>query len=291
MVRKSSFLDKLFGKRKDVSQLEESKADVGVLLDKHGRPTHKHGRNVDVGPVANPPTAAAPGVDRTKPANGGSGGGVPPEVQPVTMHLGKREATNALVDGFQDLSALLRGLDRRMEQQGQRTGDLNEKFTELPAMARAQVDFMSQVSRQLSDQKQRTGELLSKLTGLPALFEGIHKTLERQAATEERTEKNLTDFRQTMDRIHESIGTLAKGNQKAIKDTTESFERSSTRTTRAFEETQKQAYTSFEKTQSAQLGQLGQMIESSTRVNRWMIVTMVIVAFTLVALLATLVSR
>jgi hypothetical protein len=203
----------------------------------------------------------------------------------------REEAAQALVDGFKDLGCLLQGIHERLDAQGRRSGELNEKFADLPVIAKAQIDFMSRVSQQLVEQREKTGELLAKLSGLPGLLDGIHKTLERQAAVEERTEKNLRDFRTTMDRIHSSIGQLTQESHKAVREATESFERSHSRTTRVFEETQRQAYETFEKTQSAQVDQLAKIMERSSRMSRSIVVLLVLVFASLVALFAIVLGQ
>ncbi|MCA8971785.1 MAG: hypothetical protein KDC95_18500 [Planctomycetes bacterium] len=193
----------------------------------------------------------------------------------------REEAAQALTDGFRELGNLLQGIHRRMDDQSRQATGLNDKFVGLPDMAKAQVDFMAKVSQQLVEQKEKTGELLDKLSGLPALLDGIHKTLERQAAVEERTEKNLRDFRSTMDRIHNSIGELQSQSQSAMTKATETFERTNGRTTRVFEETQKQAYETFQKTQEQSLAQLAKIVEKSGKANRGVtiVLSLLLVAF------------
>jgi chromosome segregation ATPase len=200
------------------------------------------------------------------------------EMSPVRKVLGgkKEEAMQALTDGFQNLSRLLEGIQGNLTSQGDRADDLNKKVADLPVLAKAQVDFLTKVSGQLETQTARTGELLSKLSGLPNLLDGIHKTLEKQVAAEERSEKTLHDFRKTMNNIHDSIGNLTRENSKALKASTESLERTNKRTTQTFEKTQTQAYASFEKAQKANLTQLSAIMERSTKMNRTMIVLLAV---------------
>lgn len=230
-----------------------------------------------------PPARPEPSVKRNeKPlvidgGRGSSGSGI----SRVLGTKSREEAAQALTDGFRELGNLLQGIHRRMDDQSRQATGLNDKFVGLPDMAKAQVDFMAKVSQQLVEQKEKTGELLDKLSGLPALLEGIHKTLERQAAVEERTEKNLRDFRSTMDRIHNSIGELQSQSQSAMTKATETFERTNGRTTRVFEETQKQAYETFQKTQEQSLAQLAKIVEKSGKANRGVtiVLSLLLVAF------------
>ena len=240
------------------------------------------------------PTSSAPAAKATSGApaatNAGANGGSSSSAASgnsgaLSRVLGgksREEAAAALNDGFRELGTLLQGIGSRMDEQGKQSASLNEKFTDLPAMAQAQVQFMTTISQHLTEQKAKTGELLDKLGGLPGLLDGIHKTLERQAAVEERTEKNLKDFRATMDKIHDSIGVLTTESKKA----TESFERANSRQTRVFEETQKSAFTTFEKTQSAQLTELSNAMNKAAQMNRGMIIMLTLVFAAMVALFA-----
>ena len=223
-----------------------------------------------------PPKATEPKVEKVEKKE--SGKKVEVETSPVRKVLGgkKEEAMQALTDGFQNLSRLLEGIQGNLTSQGKRADDLNEKVTDLPVLAKAQVDFLTKVSGQLETQTARTGELLSKLSGLPNLLDGIHKTLEKQVAAEERSEKTLQDFRKTMNNIHDSIGDLTRENSKALKASTESLERTNKRTAQAFEKTQTQAYASFEKAQKANLTQFSAIMERSTKMNRTMIVLLAV---------------
>ena len=196
----------------------------------------------------------------------------------------REEAAMALTEGFRELGSLLQGIHERMDEQGRQSGALNEKFAGLPSMAQAQVDFMAKVSQQLVDQKEKTGALLEKLGGLPELLDGIHKTLERQAAVEERTEKNLRDFRSTMDRIHESVGDLTKHSHTAVTKATEAFERTNSRTARVFEETQKQAFQTFQKSHEQSLEQLSKIVEKNGKASRGIIFMLGLICVAVVVL-------
>lgn len=344
MVKKSSFLEKLFARRKADDQKDpQRKGDRGVdpragagaqRTPRVVLPEQKGAASKRIAPdprVANATNAANKGAPRTTstpekrraepekiqstPATEQKAAAAP-EDKPVVIEPAPRpkdaatpaatstsggisrvlggksreDAAQALTDGFRDLGNLLQGIHERMDNQGQQSTQLNEKFVGLPDMAKAQVDFMSKVSQQLVDQKEKTGQLLEKLSGLPTLLDGIHKTLERQAAVEERTEKNLRDFRSTMDRIHSSVGELSQQSHAAVSKATETFERTNTRTTRVFEETQKQAYETFQKTQEQGLEQLTKIVEKSGKASRGVTVMLVLLFVAVVVLTVVLIQ-
>ncbi len=345
MVKKSSFLEKLFGSRKrgaplvgDGRRLSSSRGIEAFrrgpdrLPAKQPAKSRAVGRGAAGGGVAEGRDDIPPGSVRISSAEIGeilasptprprslAGGGavVPPRddarLTPIEKPVpdpasdkkpdaraaglsrvlgGRREeAAQALTDGFRDLSGLLKNIDKHMDEQGRRSTRFSENFTDLPEMAKAQVDFMAKISQQLIDQKDKTSELLGKLGGLPQLLDGIQQALERQVVVEERTEKNLEDFRSAMDRIHDSIGTLAKESQAAVKESQESFERSHGRATRVFEETQKQAYATFERTQSAQLEQLSRLVDRTGKMNRGMVIMVALVFASVIALFAVVLGR
>lgn len=249
MVKKSTFLEKLFGARRE----RELEPDGGT------------GRG---------------GAVRA-PADREAGNG---EAQLALRKAKREEVMQALTDGFKDLAALLRGIQDRMEEQGKRTGDLGEKVADLPALAKAQVEFMTAIRDTLVQQKEKTAELLERLGNLPEALEGIHRALEKQVAAEERSERTLAEFRASMNRIHASIGELSKESAAAVREATTSLERTHERTTKVFEKTQAQAYTAFEKAQRAHLAQLKTMMERTARMNRTIVVLLVIVFSGLAAL-------
>lgn len=226
-------------------------------------------------------------VHAPKPVPSSSGGG-------VTRILGgksREDAAQALTEGFRELGSLLHGIHERMDSQGQQSSKLNENFAGLPDMAKAQVDFMATVSQQLVEQREKTGELLEKLGGLPDLLDGIHKTLERTAAVEERTEKNLRDFRTTMDRIHTSIGELSTQNTAAMSKATESLERTNTRTTKVFEDSQRKAYETFQKSQEQGIAELSKVVERTSRSSRSITFMLALLCIAVVVLTVVLLQR
>jgi len=304
MVKKSSFLDKLFGGRKATP----TKPDSRKTPSTRERTPVETGRSVpdpslrrEKAPELSRVDAASglgsrPKVEAAKPeapsriANGSSTPVTRPvEVEPIVevarSRGGKKEdAAVALVDGFKDLSGLLHGIQDRMDEQTRRSGELNTKFHDLPEVARAQIDFMGKISEQVISQEERTKLLVERLSGLPELLDGLHSTLEKQLEREERTERTLTDFRGTMDRIHESIGTLSRENQVAMSTAVESFERSQDKATTAFSDSQRMTHETFSTSQSVHLKQINELVDRTNRANKNMVWLMIMVLGALVVL-------
>ena len=309
MVKKSSFLDKLFGGHKTAPTKADSRktpsarerkpapsgrkvADPGLRRDKTpavARADSATDRAADLRPDRG--TSRLEGLatePRSRAENGSSTkANKPVEVAPIVEAprvRKKEDAATALVDGFKDLSGLLHGIQDRMDEQTRRTGDLNSKFHDLPEVARAQIEFMGKISEQVVSQEERTRVLAERLSGLPELLDGLHKTLEKQLEREERTEHTLTEFRGTMDRIHQSIGKLSHENQVAMSTAVESFERSQETATSAFSEAQKMAHETISQNQDVHLKQINDLVDRTTRANKNMVWLMVMVLGALIVL-------
>ena len=310
MVKKTSFFERLFRGRRGSSsaspgnvgsQLSDKKGagkkgDRIPLADQAGRVlAAREGKSGSPGQDAKPRTNGSnkkPGAEAVSRVENKDGAESQGKVLSRMFGGGRREeAVVALTDGFKDLSTLLSGIKDRMDQQSKTTVDLNEKFVDLPGMAKAQVQFMTKISEQISVQKEKTGELLDKLAGLPDLLKGIHNTLEKQAKAEERSEKTLADFRGTMKQIHQSIGTLSAENKASMKQTTESFERTNSRTSRVFEESQKQAYKAFETTQAAQIEQIGKLVQRSGKMNGMLVFLLIALVVSMVVMISILAGK
>lgn len=210
---------------------------------------------------------------------------------PVPVPVKKQHAINAVTNGLSDLGSLLRGIQGRMESQNERTGELVQKFDGLPAAVRAQIEFLGTISRQLEESRQSSALLVEKFGEMPDLLRGIHAVLEKQAATEARTEGTLVEFRQTMDRIHGAIATLSTEHANQIKDTWSSFERTQVQSVRVFEQTQKDAVQVFKQAQERQNQQLTHVIDHTFKMNRGILLFMVLMFAAVVALFVMLLNR
>ena len=278
MVKKSSFFERLFQKRGTGPGIQKSSPPIGA------GPPRGNGGSHGPAPIA----AAVAGtvapplpVNRLEPP-------APPPVQPTeveTRKLSRKEdAIAAVTDGLSELGNLLRGINTRMEEGNERSGDLATRFENFPATARAQIELLGVISRQLEESRGSTRELMEKFGEMPDLLRGIHKVLERQAATEERTESTLTDFRNTMDRINGSIAELSQEHSASLKETHASFERNHAQSVRVFEQTQKETVQTFRQSQEGQSKQLAALLDSSGKMNRAILVFLIMIFTALVSI-------
>jgi hypothetical protein len=230
-------------------------------------------------------TATAP-VNRLEPVT------APPLTTEVeTRRLSRKEdAIVAVTEGLSDLGNLLRGINTRMEEQNERSGTLAARFEDFPATARAQIELLGVISRQLEESRGSTRELMEKFGEMPDLLRGIHKVLERQAATEERTESTLAEFRNTMDRINGSIADLSHEHSASLKETHASFERTHAQSVRVFEQTQKESVQTFKHSQEGQSRQLAALLDSSGKMNRAILVFLIMIFTALVSIFVVVLS-
>ena len=135
MVRKSSLLGKLFTRKKTLNEpvspvRRTTPAGGGKTAGGNGK-----------GPRGQVKDAVASRLESPPPP--------PPkmEVRPIK----KEDAQKAVVQGLQDLSDLLKGIQGRMESQGEKTGKLLETFKDLPEAAQAQIQFLKKISKQIGD--------------------------------------------------------------------------------------------------------------------------------------------
>lgn len=177
MVKKSSFLEKL---------RHRWKSGAGVQVSKSA------GRDKIPEPVQ---ARMESRIDRH--------GALPPSVDPTSSRklTAREEAVTAINEGFADLSALVRGVQARVEDHGSRTGEIASDVKALPALGRAQLETLQRLAAHLQRQGEVNEQLLVSLGGLPDLMSGVQAALDRVADADHRTAQTLDDFRTTMDRI------------------------------------------------------------------------------------------
>ncbi|MCC6669978.1 MAG: hypothetical protein IT458_02880 [Planctomycetes bacterium] len=203
MVKKASLFDKLMNRWRGAS---------GVHVEQ------------GVERVTGPSTAA--------PGNGGAHGAsrvavdqVPVEPRPESLPgrklSPKEEALLAMGEGFSELSSLLRGVQVRMEGQGEHVAELGARLTQLPALAQAQLQALQALAAQMERQNE-SAELVRKTLGdVPALLTDVRAALHRAAVTDERAARTLDEFRGNMDRIQASISTMVQASREQAGSTAE----------------------------------------------------------------------
>ncbi len=202
MVKKTSILNKLKNRWKSSPVRVETRADARAASGAVGSGAERTPANGAANRVAQAQQATANRLqpDRAEPA--APLGNLAAERMPGRKMSAKEDALVALGEGFRELSGLVRGVQTRLDAQGDRSQSFVEDLRALPALGQAQIELLRQMAGQLEQQTATNGKLLSTLGELPNALSGVQAALNRAAATDERTAKTLSEFQGTMDRIH-----------------------------------------------------------------------------------------
>ena len=282
MVKRSSFLGKLFSKKKPqekeksrmpsaISERGERKAVTPEAVKKGNGKGSKEDINLREQPrvTTEPRVASKPSI-----------------ITPIK----KEDAQKAVVEGLKDLSGLLRSIQGRMEEQGERTGALLQKFEDLPETAKAQIRFLEKISDQLEAQYSSTAKVLEKLSHIPELLSGVQKILESQQKAEERRDQTMSRFRETMEKINESISLLNQDNAEAMKETAKTFEKTHRESVEIFEKTQKKTLEAFEKAQEKQVKALGNILSGAKTQNIAILIFLVLIFLVMSGILVVMLT-
>ena len=274
MVKKSSFLDKLKSRlRQSDVQLEPvDTADRGVVdrggVDRGG---------VDRGGVG---AAGGRGASRVDPVPVAR----PVDVEAVSSRkLSQREeATVAIQDGFRELTSLLRGMQHRVEDQGERFTRAADGIAQLPALQEAQLEMLRRIAERMQAQDQTHALMAQSLGGLPELMGQVREALDRAAATDERTAHTLGEFRSNMDRIQTSMSEmvdhsrrqaaasegLVQGRSEEVRELTDSLSEVQREAVDRLESTQRDGVRALREAHADQATRLGRMVEEGQKTNR-----------------------
>ncbi len=279
MVRKSSLLGKIFTRKKTV---KDPAAPVRRGVTPAGSAGKAPGGGNGKGSRAQvKEVLASRGEPLSEPAR-------KMEVKPVR----KEDAQKAVVRGLQDLSDLLKGIQSRMEAQGEKTGKLLDTFKDLPEAAQAQIQFLEKISKQMEAQHGRTTQLLERFSQIPELLSGIQKILEAQQNAEARRDQTLGRFRETMERINASISSLSQDNSRAMTEAAQTFEKAHAQSVQTFEKSQKETLQVFQKAQETHSKALGEFLSSTRKQNKailfFLVLTFLVMAGILVGMLTGL---
>ncbi len=237
------------------------------------------------------------GDDRTSPsAARGRATELPVNAVPDELNLDskrrlsqKENAQLTMTRSFRELSTLLRGVQTRMEGQDSKFDSMSANVAKLPAAAEAQVEMLKSLVTQLETQNTMTGKMVETFAELPAVMKGVQKSLEKTAATDERTSNTLNDFKGTMDRIQGSMGDMVKTSQtqaQAASDIAEGHKE----TVRSLETTTHDSLEALRTAQEDQANRMSKIASETGRSNRVIVVLLILSFAAMVAILATLVN-
>jgi methyl-accepting chemotaxis protein len=258
VVKKSSFLDKLKSRlRHSDVQLEPAEP-----AERRGAAAPERGASrVDPVPVARP---------------------VDVEAVPSRKMSQREEATVAIQDGFRELTSLLRGMQNRVEDQGERFTRAADGIAQLPALQEAQLEMLRRIADRMQAQDQSHALMAQSLGGLPELMGQVREALDRAAATDDRTANTLGEFRSNMDRIQSSMAEmvdhsrrhataseeLVQGRGDEVRELTDSLSEVQREAVDRLESTQRDGVRALRDAHADQAKRLGRMVEEGQKTNR-----------------------
>lgn len=180
MVKKSSFLEKIRSRLRSSDVRVEHPADFTDSARRSGAET------------AVPRADAVPAIQQ-------------PEALSGRKLSSKEEAALAVQDGFRELTSLLRGMQSRVEDQGERFVRATDSLQRMPELQEHQLDALRRIAEHMETQGRSQAVVAQSLGELPGLLGTVREALDRAAATDERTAGTLDEFRSNMARIQGSM--------------------------------------------------------------------------------------
>ncbi len=280
MVKKSSFLEKLRNRLRSSDVRVETTPDFTDSARRNGGE-----------PLA---PESAPRIDP-----------VPAVREPDSVSGRKlsrqEEATLAVQDGFRELNSLLRGMQSRVEDQGERFVRATDSLARLPELQTSQLDALRRIASHLEDQGRNQAVLVQTLGDLPNLLGNVREALDRAAATDERTAGTLDEFRAHMARIQGSMERMVDHSRqhvesaRALSGGREAELAELKSTTQAavagVEKAQKAGLDALRNSHADQATRLARLVEEGARRHNATLILLGLVLLALVALGVVLVVR
>lgn len=252
--------------------------------------------------------------DRTKPANRPSGGRtkkangstpaepvaretavpvkhVPEEIIPRSKRKlsSQEDAAMQMTKSFGELSSLLRGVQSRMENQGERLDNMDQNLNRLPAAAEAQLAVLQGLVGQLEKQNEMNATMVSTFSELPEVMKGVQESLAKSAVTDERTAQTLDEFKGTMNRIQSSMGDMVE-TSKVQADAASSLANNHEDTVRSLEKSTKEGLDSLRGVQEDQANRMTKLVGETGRWNRAVVVLLILSFAALVSIFGALIT-
>ncbi len=184
----------------------------------------------------------------------------------------REEAMVALGTHFQELTALLRGSQAKVDDQLGKIVGATSALAQLPALSQQQLETLRALSAQMERQNALGEQLTTTMAKLPNLLENVETALARAAATDERTAATVREFQTTMDRIHGSMGQMVQHSEQHMKTAQNLAERRDAELQKlaaGIESSQQQAVTALQRTTDEGMQTLRQSSEDqSNRLQR-----------------------
>lgn len=113
----------------------------------------------------------------------------------------REEAALTLGEGFKELCSLMRGVQVRIDAQGDKNS--------------GQIAALQKLASQLEKQGQNHELMVRSLATLPDMMKQVQTALERTAQADERTASTLGEFRSTMERVQGSMTQMVEQSRKS----------------------------------------------------------------------------
>jgi DNA repair ATPase RecN len=129
----------------------------------------------------------------------------------------REEAMLAVGNHFQELTALLRGSQAKVDDQLGKLVVATAALTQLPTLSQQQLEALRALGAQMEKQNALGEQMAATMTRLPSLLQNVETALARAAATDERTSQTVREFQSTMDRIHLAMGQMVSHSEQHVK--------------------------------------------------------------------------
>jgi hypothetical protein len=138
--------------------------------------------------------------------------------QRSTRKLTEREEALLAVGGhFQELTAMLRGSQARIDDQLARLVAATSALPQLPTLSQQHLEALRTLATQMERQNELGEQLAHAMARLPGMLESVEHALARAAAADERTSAVVRDFQGTLDRVQDAMGRMvAHGEQHVL---------------------------------------------------------------------------
>ncbi|MCA8956562.1 MAG: hypothetical protein KDC87_10845 [Planctomycetes bacterium] len=217
---------------------------------------------------------------------------IPEEINPRSRRRlsPAEDLSMAINESFTELSSLMRGVQVRMEDQGTRLSKMGEDMHKLPVVAEAQLVVLRRLADQLDKQQEMQGTMVRAFGDLPEVMKGVQRSLERSAATDDRTASTLSEFKQTMARIQGTMGEMVDA-AKQQAQAAGSLANGQAATVKQLETSTQGGLEALRWAQEDQANRLAKMVGEGSRWNRAVLVMLVLSFAALVAIFGAVISR
>lgn len=213
---------------------------------------------------------------------------------------GREEGVVAIHEGFAELANLMRGVQARLEVQGERMASAAESLRDLPSVENAQLEALRKIAGRLE-----------ALDAVPETLQEMRAALERATAMDERSTKTLEEFQARMQDVQSSMNemvgrateqaqatsSLARAQREHIDGFTrnmrEERDQQSAEVSRMVSHlgaTAEQGIESLREAQEDQSTRLGKLVEDGTKTSRAILILLACTFAGLVLLTAVLIA-